>query len=140
MAHNREAALLFGDMPGDQRDRDIDIDQQPAPGALDMVVAVDPLIVATRLIGEGQLLNETALGQQVERAVDRAVGDLRIPAADALKDIACRQVTIGHLDRFQNGCPLRCIAVGGSVLYQDWSSHCSSTMPVANESRSWLKV
>lgn len=118
MARDREAALLFGDVPCDQRDWDIDIDQQPTPGALDVIVAVDAPVVATRLIGKGQLLNETTLGQQVERAIDRPVGDLGIPAADTLEDIARRQMAIGRLDRFKNGRPLRRIAVGGALLHR----------------------
>ena len=70
-----ESALLLGDVPRDQRHRHIDIDQHAAAGAMDVIVALDAVVVAAGLVGEGQLLDQAVLGEQMQRAIDGAVGD-----------------------------------------------------------------
>ena len=104
-------ALFLGDVAGNQRDRDIDIRQQPAVGAADVVMAVDALVEAAGLIGERQLLDPPVPRQQVQGAVNGAVGDAGLAPAHPLEDLAGRQVTIGYLDLVEDDRPLRGIAV-----------------------------
>ena len=84
MAGDREFGLLFGHVPRHQRDRHVHVDDDAAAGAVDVIVTLDALVEPARLVGERQFLDQAVLGQQVQRAVDGAVGDRRIPAADAL--------------------------------------------------------
>ena len=61
-----------------------------------MVVSLAPAVVAGSPIGEGELLDEPMLGQEMQRAIDRAVTDTRVAATHALEDLARGQVAIGH--------------------------------------------
>ena len=106
-----EPALLRGDVPRDQRDRHVDVEQHPAAQAVHVVVPLDAAVVAARLVGEGQLLDQPVLGQQVQRAVDGAVGDLRIAPAHALEDLAGGQVRLRRLDLVEDHRPLRRLPV-----------------------------
>jgi len=53
-------------MAGHQRDRHLDIEQRAADGAVHVVVPVGAAVVAARLVGEGQLLDQAMLDQQVQ--------------------------------------------------------------------------
>lgn len=92
MAVDIEPALLRGHVHGHQGNRDIDIEQHAARLAMHVVVPLDPAVVATGLVRERQFLNQPMLGEEVERAVDRAVPDVRIPAADTLEYLSGREV------------------------------------------------
>ena len=78
---------------------------------MDVVVPLDPLVVAGRAVGERQLPDQAALGQQVQRAVDRPVGDLRVPLADQFEDLARGQVPVGAVHHVQDLRSLRGVAV-----------------------------
>ena len=106
MTGDREPALLFGDVPRDQRHWHIDIEQQTAAFARHMVVAIGPGIVATGLIGEGELLDQTMLGEEMQRSINRAIGDPGIALAHALEDFASRQVAVSLLNNAANHFPL----------------------------------
>ena len=61
-----------------------------------MVVPLAPAVVAAGPIGEGELLDETVLGQEMQRAIGRAIADTRVAPTHALEDLARGQVAIGH--------------------------------------------
>src|SRR3954470_9984044 len=76
-----------------------------------MIMAIDPPVVATRLIRERQFLDQTALGEQMEGPVNGAIGDFWITSPNALEDLAGCQVAIGLLDCLENRGALRCVPV-----------------------------
>ncbi len=78
---------------------------------MDVIVPLGPAVVATGLIGEGELLDETMLGQEMERAIDGAVTDARIAPAHPLEDLARGQVAIGLLHGLQDHCALGGLAI-----------------------------
>src|SRR5690606_33798120 len=88
--------------------RNVDVHQRPAGGAVDVIVAVGAAVEATGLVAEGELLDQAALGQQVERAVHCPVRDGRVLAADTLEDLARSEVLVGSLHLGQDRCPLGC--------------------------------
>lgn len=92
MAVDIEPALLRRHVHGHQGNRDIDIEQHSARLAVHVVVPLHPAVVATGLVGERQFLDQPVLGEKVERAVDRAIPDMRVSAADTLKNLPGREV------------------------------------------------
>lgn len=96
MAEDREPASLFGHMPRHQGRRNLDIDDDAAGGAMDVIVTIGAPVIPARFIGEGEFLNLTVLDQQMERAVDGAVRDPGITAADLLEHLASRQMLLGR--------------------------------------------
>jgi hypothetical protein len=76
-----------------------------------MVVSLAPAVVAAGLIGEGELLDEPMLGQEMQRAINGAIADTRIAATHALEDLARRQVAIGLLHGFEDHRALRGLAI-----------------------------
>lgn len=103
---NDETASFGCHMPRDERFRDFDIDHLAARCAVDVVVSFDPGIVATRGVGECQFLNLTVLRQQVEGAVDGAVGDLRVLAPHALENLTGGEMLVRFDDGIENHCSL----------------------------------
>ena len=94
-------------MPREQRMRNIDIDQRPADRAVDVVVLVHPLVEATGLITEWELEDQPALGEQMQRPVDRAVGDTGVAPSHALEDLTRRQMALGLANLIEHFRPLR---------------------------------
>ena len=106
VVRDREAALLFRHMPGDQRYRHIDIDQEAASRAIDMIVTIDTGIVTARLVCEAELLNLAVPRQQVQRPVDGAVSDARIALAHPFENLTGREVRFRLLHDRENHRPL----------------------------------
>ncbi len=126
---NRELGLLFRDVPRHQRHRHVDIDDDAAIGAVDVVVALDALVEPARLVGERQLLDQSMLGQQVERAVHGAVGNRWVLPPDTLENFARGQVTVVRRDFGLDDGALGCVPVAGAFL----GNHgcCPSRMPIS---------
>ena len=66
MAGDAEPTPLLGDEAGHQRDWHLDIEQRAADVAVHMVVSLCAAVVPARLVGEGQLLDQAMLNQQVQ--------------------------------------------------------------------------
>jgi hypothetical protein len=62
---------------------------------VDVIMPVDSPVIAARLVGERQLLNETVRGQQVERSIHRAVANAGVTPAYTLENLARGQMRIG---------------------------------------------
>jgi len=97
VAGDRKAALLFRDVPRDQRNRHIDVNQQTARFTRDVIVTIGPSIISARLIRKRQLLDHSVPGKQMQRSIDRAIGNPGVTLAHALENLACGQVTISLL-------------------------------------------
>lgn len=86
-------------MPGNERFRDLDIDQFTANRAVHMIVPFDPGVVATGRIGKCEFLDLAMLRQQVKRPVHSSVGDARVLPPNALENLTRGQMIM----RFKNG-------------------------------------
>ena len=109
MAVDIKPALLRSHVHGHQSDRDIDIEQYPARLAVHMVVPLHPAVIATGLVGERQFLDKPMLCEEVKRAVHRAVPDVRVSAADTLKNLPSGEVRFRLTDDLQDCGALRCV-------------------------------
>ncbi len=105
-----ESALLRRDVERHQGDRNVDVEEHPALQAMHVVVPLDATVVPARLIRERQFLDQSVLGEQMQRAVDRAVSDARVTPPNALEDLARRQVALRPANLVEDFRPLRCIA------------------------------
>ncbi len=94
-------------MAGEQRFGNIDIDHLPAPRAVDMIVTLDPGVVPAGAVGEGQLLNQPVLSQNVERSIDRAVGDAWILATNTLENLTSGEMLMRIDDLVEDHLALR---------------------------------
>jgi hypothetical protein len=72
---------------GHQGNGNINIEQHAACLAMNMVVSLYPAVIATGLVRERQFLNQPVFREEVKRAVDRTVSNMRILAADSLKNL-----------------------------------------------------
>jgi hypothetical protein len=109
-----ESALLGRDVTSDESHRDIDVKQHPALKTVHMVVSIDSAVIAAGLICKRQLLNESMLCQEMERAVDRAVGDPRVTPPHTLEDFSSGEMSFRRPDLVQDLGPLRRVLVSGS--------------------------
>src|SRR3954447_3916133 len=66
MAFDREAGALLSNMGGHERHRNFDIKNDAAIGAVDMVMALGPAVIAAGLIGERQFLDQAMFDQQMQ--------------------------------------------------------------------------
>jgi hypothetical protein len=105
-----EPTLLRRDVQRHQGHRDIDVEEDSTLQAVHMVMPFDTPIVPACLVGEGQFLDQPMFRQQVQRAVDRAVGDARVAPAHALEDLARGQVALRLSHLVEHFCSLRCIS------------------------------
>ena len=107
---NVKSALLRRHVKRHQGDRDVDVEEHSTLEAMHVVVPFDTPVVAAGLIRERQLLDQPVLREEVQRPVDRAVGDAWIAPPDALEDLPCRQVALrpAHLVEYFRS--LRCIS------------------------------
>ncbi len=87
MAVDIEPALLRGHMHGHERNGNVDIEQHAARLAVHVVMPFHPAVIAAGLVSEGQFLDQPMFRKQVERAIDRAVSNVRIPAAYPLENL-----------------------------------------------------
>ena len=106
---DRESALLFRDMPRDERDRHINVDQQTTRFTKDVIVAIGPSIISARLIRKRQFLDHSVLGKQMQCSVDRAIGNPGVTLAHALEYLAGSQVAVSLLHDQADRLPLRCL-------------------------------
>ena len=105
-----ESALLRRDVKRHQGDGNIDVEKHSALQAMNVVMPFDSAVVPACLIGEGQLLDQPVLREQMQRTVDRAVGDARIAPPHALEYLARGQVVFRPADLIEHFRPLRCIS------------------------------
>ncbi len=112
MAGDREPALFLGDMPGHEGLGNLNIEDDAARGAMDVIVTIGATIVPAGFIGEGQFLDLAVLNQQVERAIHRAIRDARIAATDMLKHFAGGEMLFRVFDDVENHRALRGAAIG----------------------------
>ena len=110
VATDVESALFRRDVQRHQGDRDVDVEEHSTLQAVHVVVPFDTPVVAACLVGEGQFLDQPMFRQQVQRAVDGAVGDARVAPPYALEDFARGQVTLGQAYLVEHFCALRCIS------------------------------
>jgi hypothetical protein len=94
MAADVETALLCGHVQRHQGDRDIDVEKHSTLQAMHMIVPFDTPIVPACLIRECQFLDQSVLREQMQRAIDRAVGDAGIAPSHALENLAGGQVSL----------------------------------------------
>lgn len=121
VSDDREAGLFGRNLAREEHLGHIDIDQLAAGIAADMVVTVGALVEAAGLVPEGELEDQAAFGEEMQRAIDGAIGDRRVASVDTLEDLAGRQVTVGPFDGFKDGGPLGghpevglCVTYGGA--------------------------
>jgi len=112
MIGNRKSGLLLRNVRRKQRDRDIDIHQHTANCALNVVVTFYALVESARLIGEGQFLDQTMLGEKMKCSVDGAIGNRRISSPHALEDLARGKMPGRRLDLGLDDRSLRGVAIG----------------------------
>jgi hypothetical protein len=110
VAADIEPALLGGDVSGDQGYRNVHVQQHSAFKAVDVIMPVDSPVIAARLVGKRQLLDETVRGQQVERSIHRAVANAGVTPAHTLENLARGQMRIGFANLFEDFRPLRCVS------------------------------
>lgn len=103
-----EAGLFGRNLPGKQHFRHINIDQRSADVAVNMIVSIGALVEAAGLVSEWEFEDQPALGKQMQGAVDRPIGDRRIPGVDPLEDFASREMAVSPFDLFKDRCSLRC--------------------------------
>jgi hypothetical protein len=106
---DRESALLLRDVPRNQRNRHIDVDQQTARFTKDVIVAIGPGIISARLIRKRQFLDHSVLGEQVQRSIDGAIGDPGVALAHTLENLAGSQVAVSLLHDQADRLPLCCL-------------------------------
>ena len=87
-----ESALLRRDVKRHQGDGNIDVEEYSAMQAMDVIMPFDSAVIPACLVGEGQLLDQPVLREQMQRAVDRTVGDTRVTPPHALEYLARGQV------------------------------------------------
>jgi hypothetical protein len=105
-----ESALLCRDVQRHKGDRDVDVEEHSTFQAVHVVVPFNTPVISAGLIGEGQFLNQPVLREQVQRAVDRAVGDARVAPPHALEDLARGQVALRPAYLVEHLRPLRCVS------------------------------
>ena len=110
VAADVESALFRRHVKRHQGDRDIDIEEHSALQAMHVVVPFDTSVVPARLVSERQLLNQPVLREQVQRAVDRAVGDPWVAPSDALEDLARGQMALRPAHLIEHLRSLRCVS------------------------------
>ena len=106
---DRESTLLLRNVPGDQRHWHINVDEQAARFTKNVIVAIGPGIISARLIRERQFLDHSVPGEQVQRSIDRAIGDPRVALAHAFENLAGSQVAISLLHNQADRLPLCCL-------------------------------
>ncbi len=90
-------SLISSDLPRQYRDRHIDIHEFATDCAVDVIMPVSPFIEATRLIAEREFLDKPTLGQQVERSINRSVGNGRIFSTNTFEKLTGSQMLIRDL-------------------------------------------
>ncbi len=105
-----ESALLRRHVQRHQGDRDVDVEEHSALQAVHVIVPFDTPVVPACLIRERQLLDQPVLREQVQRPVDRAVGDAGIAPPHALEDLARGQVALRPAHLVEHFRPLRCVS------------------------------
>jgi predicted HTH domain antitoxin len=110
MTGDVKSALLRRHMPRDQRHRHVDVEQHSTAQAMHVVVPLHAAVVPARLIGKRQLLDQSVLGQQMQRPVYRPIRDPRIAPPHPLEDLTRRQVPLRTPDLLQHLRPLGCVA------------------------------
>ena len=110
MTADVESALFRRHVERHQGDRNVDVKEHAALKAMHVVMPLNAPVVPARLICERQFLDQSVLSEQVQRPVDRAVGDARVTPPDALEDLPRRQVALRPAHLVEYLCPLRCIS------------------------------
>lgn len=93
MTFDQKTGLLGSDLLCEQGTWHIHIGKMSADGAVHVVVPVGASVKATGLVAERKLQNDPVLGQQVERSVDRSIGDRGILGTYPLENLAGSHMT-----------------------------------------------
>jgi len=110
MAIDVETALFRRHMQCHQGNRDVDVEKDAALQAMHVIVPFDTPVVPACLIRERQLLDQPVLREQVQRPIDRAVGDAGVAPPHALEDLAGGQVAVGPAHLVEHFCALCCVS------------------------------
>jgi hypothetical protein len=105
-----ESTLFRRNVQCHQGDRDVDVEEHSAFQAMHVIVPFDTRVVPACLIGERQFLEQPVLRQQVQRPIDRAIGDARVAASHALENLAGGQVALRPTHLVEHFRPLGCIS------------------------------
>lgn len=89
MVQDFEAGSIARNMPGHQRFRNVDIDQQSAFNAMNVIVPFRTSVVSTCLIGKRQFLYQSVLGQNVQGTIDRPIRNLWLSPPYSVENFAC---------------------------------------------------
>ena len=96
-------------MHSHQRDGHIDVEQHPTCLTMHVVMPFNPPVIPAGLVGESQLLDQAVLRKQVQRAVDRAVPDMRVVTADTLEDLSGCEMRLRPANHLQHCGTLSCV-------------------------------
>jgi len=110
MAIDVETALFRRHVQCHQGNRDVDVEEHSALQAMHVIVPFDTPVVPACLIRERQLLDQPVLRQQVQRPIDRAIGDARVAPPHALKNLSGGQVALRPTHLVEHFRSLRCVS------------------------------
>jgi hypothetical protein len=105
-----KSALLRRHVKRHQGDWDVDVEEHSTLEAMHVIVPFDTPVVAAGLIRERQLLDQSVLREEVQRPVDRAVGDAWVAPTYALEDLARGQVALRPTNLFEHFGSLCCVS------------------------------
>jgi hypothetical protein len=114
MTRDIESALFSRNVASDECHGNVDVEEHSALETVNVVVPLDSAVIAAGLIGERQLLNEAVLRQEVERSVDRPIGDSWVPSTHSLKNLAGSEMSFRDPNFIQNFGPLDRVFEAGS--------------------------
>jgi hypothetical protein len=110
MAIDVETALFRRHMQCHQGNRDVDVEEHAALQAMHVIVPFDTPVVPACLIRERQLLDQPVLREQVQRPIDRSVGDAGVAPSHAFENLARSQVALRPTHLVEHFRPLRCVS------------------------------
>jgi hypothetical protein len=110
MAIDVETALFCRHVQCHQGNRDVDVEKDAALQAMHVIVPFDTPVVPACLIRERQLLDQAVLREQVQRPIDRAVGDARVAPPHTFENLARGQVALRSTHFVEHFRPLCCVS------------------------------
>ena len=104
-----ESTLFRRNVQCHQGDRDVNVQKHAALQTVHVVVPFDTPVIPACLICERQLLDQPVLREQMQRPIDRAVGDAWVAPPHTLENLARGQVTLRAPHLVEHFCPLGCV-------------------------------
>ncbi len=117
MAIDVETALFRRHVQCHQGNRDVDVEKDAALQAMHVVMPLDTPVVPAGLIREREFLDQPMLSEQMQRPIDRAVGDARVAPPHTLENLARGQVALRSAHLVEHFRPLGCVS-------ESWPGHC----------------